>query len=259
MRGHPDSFHAGTRNLMAACLLWVAFATDASATGVEPARDLRVDPAPCLAAVLASDDERTVSVCSALVDDAKTAKADRIKALIVRAGAYERKEMIDRAIGDYDAVLQLDPALADIHNARGELWRKTGDLPRALADFAAAIRLKPDHAAAKANHRSMAQELERLGALKAVAGKPSFNCATARLKVERAICASPELADLDREVDGAYARAARDAISPSRARILRREQEAFIARRNAAFGRPGYDLRQAMKQRLRQLHAGEGS
>jgi uncharacterized protein len=44
--------------------------------------------------------------------------------------------------------------------------------------------------------------VERLGALKAVAGKPSFNCATARRKVEKAICANPELADLDREVSG---------------------------------------------------------
>ena len=45
------------------------------------------------------------------------------------------KDMIDRAITDYDSVLRLDPTLADIHNARGELWRKKGDLPKAVADF----------------------------------------------------------------------------------------------------------------------------
>ena len=44
------------------------------------------------------------------------------------------------------------PALADIHNARGELWRKKGDLPKAVADFAAAIKLNPEHIAARANH-----------------------------------------------------------------------------------------------------------
>ena len=121
----------------------------------------------------------------------KTVRADRIKALIARAGAYERKDMIDRAIADYDSVLRLDPSLADIHNARGELWRKKGDLPKAVADFAAAIKLNPDHVAARANHRALAQEAERLGALKAVSGKPSFNCATARRKVEKAICANP--------------------------------------------------------------------
>ena len=98
-------------------------------------------------------------------------------------------------------MLRLDPALADIFNARGELWRRKGDRPKALADFAAAIKLNPDHPAAKANHKSLAQELERLGALMAVAGKPSFNCATARRAVEKAICANPELADLDREIN----------------------------------------------------------
>ena len=165
------------RGIAAASLLWTAFAHAAFATGVEPAKDLQTDPAPCMAAVAANDDDKTISVCGALIDNEKTLRADRIKALIARAGAYDRKDMIDRAIDDYDGVLRLDPSQADVFNARGELWRKKGDRPKALQDFGAAIKLNPDHAAAKANYKSLAQELERLGALKAVAGKPSFNCA----------------------------------------------------------------------------------
>jgi hypothetical protein len=42
------------------------------------------------------------------------------------------------------------------------------------------------------------------------------------------------------------------------ARKLQREQEAFIARRNAEFGRPGYDLRQVMKARLREIVGADG-
>ena len=57
--------------------------------------------------------------------------------------------MIDRAIDDYSVVLRLDPTLADIYNARGELWRKKGDRPRALQDFGAALKLNPDQPAAK--------------------------------------------------------------------------------------------------------------
>ena len=251
-------FYSDIRKLVAASLLWIAFAQDASATGAEPVKDLRVDPALCLAAALARDDDKTVATCGALIDNAKTEKPDRIKALIARAAVYERKDMTDRAIADYDSVLRLDPALADIHNARGELWRKKGDLPKAVTDFAAAIKLNPDHITARANHRSLAQELERLGALKAVAGKPSFNCATARRKVEKAICANPELADLDREVHGSYVRATRESMTPRQARTLRREQEEFIARRNAAFGRPDYDLQKAMRQRLQRLNGIDG-
>ena len=246
------------RNLAIASALSAAFAASAFATGAEVTKDVQIDPAPCVAAAVAGDDDKTIAVCGPLIDNEKAVKADRINALIARGAAYDRKDMIDRAIADYDAALWLDPALADIFNARGELWRKKGDRPRALADFAAAIRLNPEHAVARANHRSMAQELERLGALKAVAGKPSFNCATARRRVEKAICANPELADLDREVYGSYVRAAGEGLTPIQSRTLRREQEEFIARRNASFGRPGYDLQKAMRGRLQKINGVDG-
>jgi len=232
----------------------------ARATGAEPATNPQADPAPCVAAAAANDADGIIAACGTLIDSAETAKPDRIKALIARAGAYDRKDQIDRAIGDYDTVLRLDPALADIFNIRGELWRKKGDRPRALQDFAAAIKLNSDHPAAKANYKSLAQELERLGAQMAVAGKPSFNCATARRPVQKAICANPELADLDREIDGVNTLVVRENAKVSRGagRALQRAQEEFIARRNASFGRPGYDLRKAMKERLQQLVGADG-
>src|ERR1700730_16776032 len=168
-------------NFVVASVLSIALSHGAIAAGAAPARDLLIDPAPCLAAAAAGDDnDRIVSTCGELIDNEKTVKADRVKALIARAGAFERKDMIDRAISDYDTVLRLDPALADIFNARGELWRKKGNRPRALADFGAAIKLNPNQAAAKANYKSLALEIERLGALLAVNNRPSFNCANAR-------------------------------------------------------------------------------
>ncbi|QDW42224.1 hypothetical protein FFI89_031945 [Bradyrhizobium sp. KBS0727] len=236
----------------------MAFAHGASATGVEPAKDLRIDPAPCVAAAAANDDDRTIGLCGALVDNDKTDKTDRIKALIARATAYGRKDMTDRAIGDYSVALQLDPSLAGTFNARGELWRKKGDRPKALADFGAALKLNPDHFVARANYKSLALELERLGALKAVAGKPSFNCATARRAVEKAICANPELADLDREINAANIRSLGEIQNPREKRALQREQEDFIARRNTEFGRPGYNLQQEMKKRLQELNGVDG-
>jgi hypothetical protein len=38
-------------------------------------------------------------------------------------------------------------------------------------------------------------------------------------------------------------------------RALQREQDEFLARRNASFGRSDYDLRRAMKERLEHLLA----
>jgi len=229
----------------------------AFAAAGEPAADPQTDPAPCIAAVAADDADNIIAVCGALIDNEKALRADRIKALIARAGAFARKDQIDRAISDDDTVLRLDPTLADVFNARGELWRQKGDRPKALADFGAALKLDPNHPTARGNYKSLAQELERLGALMAVYGKPSFNCATARRAVEKAICASPELANLDREINAANAKAVHDAAraGPRAGRALQREQDDFLARRNSAFGRPDYDLQKAMRERLDRLLA----
>jgi tetratricopeptide (TPR) repeat protein len=239
--------------------LSATFPHAARATGAEPPKDLPVDAAPCVAAATTNDDDKIIGICGALADNEKTPRPDRIKALTARAAAFERKDQVDRAIGDYDRVLSLDPALADIFNSRGELWRKKGDRPRALADFGAAIKLKPDHFAAKANYKSLALELERLGALMGMYGKPSFNCATAKRAVEKAICANPELANLDREINAVNTKVVRQATadSPRAGRALQREQDDFAAARDAGFGQPGYDLQTAMRERLDHLLAVE--
>ncbi len=91
----------------------------------------------------------------------------------------------------------------------------------------------------------------------AVAGKPSFNCGSAHRPVERAICASPDLADLDRQIDVLNSKLVRaaSAENPRAAHELQRQQADFIAQRNAAFGRPGYDLQKALRERLDHLLA----
>jgi len=243
------------RSAAVASIAWAVLPHGAFAVGTEQVAEPLVDPAPCFAAIAANDSDQIVGVCAMLIDNAKASKDDRLKALIGRAGAYAAKDMLDRAIGDYDMVLRLDATLADIFNARGELWRKKGDRRRAVADFGAALKLNPSHEAARANIRSVAVELERVGALLAINGKPSFNCATAKRAAEKAICANAELANLDREITAVNARVVRktNEESPRAGQALQREQEEFIAHRNAEFGRGGYDLPKAMQERFDHL------
>jgi tetratricopeptide (TPR) repeat protein len=228
----------------------VAFA----AATVEPTGE-QIDSAPCMTALASADDERIIAACNAMIESDKAAKSDRVKALIARAGAYDRKGEIDRAIGDYDTALALDPTLAEVFNSRGELFRRKGDRVHALSDFGTAVKLDPNHAAARANYKSLSLEIERIGAMMAVNNKPSFNCAAARRPVEKAICANPELANLDREINAVNTQAVRQAGrgNPRAGRAMQREQDEFLARRNADFGRPGYDLKQVLRDRLDHL------
>lgn len=237
----------------AVLLCALSLAAAQAATGGEPAGVIQVDVASCLAATAADDMDKAATACAAVIDHEKMAKEDLIKALIARAALYARHDQIDRAIADDSRAILLDPTLADIFNTRGELWLKKGDKPKAVQDFGAALKIDPNHEKAKANHKAMAREIERIGAQMAVAGKPSFNCARARRAVERAICGNRELADLDREIFASNALAIRQARNAGEAKALQREQDDFIAGRNAGFGRPGYDLKKAMQERLQRL------
>ena len=102
----------------------------------------------------------------------------------------------------------------------------------------------------------VAKEIERLGALAYQKNLPSFNCATARRSVEKAICGDPGLAQLDRNINDVFLRVIADAESDSHraALALTRQQRDFVDKRNASFGRRGYDLRQAMEERLEKLN-----
>jgi tetratricopeptide (TPR) repeat protein len=251
-------FMAMTASALVASL-WAALPGAALAAISEPTSDPKIDPAPCFAvAAVAADPDQVIASCGQVINYEKTPVPDRLRALLARAGAYVRKQQDDRAIADYDVALKLDPTLADIFNARGELWRKKGDRPRALADFGAAIKLNPQHPAARANYKLLAWEVERLGAQLAVNNKPSFSCGRAKRPVEKAICAEPALANLDREIDGANALAIHEAgRDTDRGRELQRRQDTFLATRNASFGRQGYDLQKAMQTRLQQLRGGD--
>ena len=249
-----------TDSMRPRCLIFavaVLLSPRLQATGADTGTVPPVDPAACVAAITANDDDKVGSDCGALIDNEKTAKPDRIRALIARAAVLARKDQLDRATADYGEALRLEPQ-ADLYNSRGELWWKRGDRPKALADFGAAIKLNPDHPAAKANYKRLAQELERLGALMAVAGKPSFNCAAARRPVEKAICASPDLGNLDRQINAVNVRVLREAHTPRERQAIAREQDEFLARRSADFGKPGYDLQKVMNERLQRLLGADG-
>ncbi len=195
---------------------------------------------------------------SAIADFSEAIKLRPTANFLTNQGdVYQAMKEYDRAIADYDAALKLDPRFERAYNNRGAAWRGKGDRARALQDYAEAVRLDPSDKTAADNHQAIALEIERLGSLAYQQTLPSFNCALARRPVEKAICTDPILAQLDHNMNDVYLRviASAQADSHRAALALTAQQRDFIAHRNASFGRPGYDLRQAMEARLDKLNS----
>jgi uncharacterized protein len=134
-----------------------------------------------------------------------------------------------------------------------------GDRAKALADYEATLRLDPGNENAADGRRTMKAEIARFGKetprpLTAPDTHPSFDCETARLAVEQTICADPQLGALDRQIADTYTRLVNNSGGRS-ADAMRRAQRNFVAARNAGFGKPGYDLRVALQQRLDALQS----
>jgi tetratricopeptide (TPR) repeat protein len=191
-------------------------------------------------------------------NEALRLKPDFAQAFSDRGAAWYFKGEYQKAIDDYSEAIRIEPNRARTYTNRGAAYRKKGDRVRALQDYAAAIRLDPGDKTAALNHKEIALEVERLGALMSQKNLPSFNCATAKRAVEKAICADPKLAWLDSEINGMFLRVVADQPTRRAALALTGQQRDFIAKRNASFGKRGYDLRVAMEARLKALTGVDG-
>ena len=183
----------------------------------------------------------------------------RVNFFTNRGDSYQFKGELGTALDDYNTALKLDPNFALAYNNRAVLYAKMGERAKALADYEAAVRLDPGNENAISGRRAMKAEIARVGGaapqpLHAPEAHPSFDCETATLAVERAICADPQLGALDHQIADAYSRLISNANGRS-ADTLRRAQRNFVAARNAGFRKPGYDLHMALQQRLDALQS----
>src|SRR5262249_32407747 len=174
-----------------------------------------------------------------------------------RGDSHQFKGELGAALADYDAALRLDPNFEMAYNNRAIVYKKMGDRTKALADYEAALRLDPGNENAANGRRIMKAEIAKFGSaaqrpLHAPEDHPSFDCGLARLPVEKAICADPQLGALDHQIADTYTRLINSKDSRA-ADALRREQRHFVAARNAGFGQRGYDLRVALQQRIEAL------
>src|SRR5262249_54160624 len=73
------------------------------------------------------------------------------------AAAYAAVGQLDRAIGDYDRALEVQPDYALGYFCRGGLYLAQGRYQQAIADYDAGIRLRPDYANSAITVRGVAR------------------------------------------------------------------------------------------------------
>ena len=176
----------------------------------------------------------------------------RANFLTNRGDAYQNKGEIDRAIDDYDRALKLNSGFTLAYNNRGAAYGRKGDLDRSIADYEQALRIDPQLDSAAENLAKARQKRDRRIEASTQSRLPTFDCATAKRAVEKAICSDPDLIRLDRDIDDAY-KAALGKLDRDGVARLRRDQRAFNARRNFAFGHPEYQLKRELERRLMTL------
>jgi len=104
---------------------------------VQKCHDLSGDPA--------------IEACTRAIASGQLSQGALANSYYNRGCEWRAKSEYDRAIADFDQVLQLDPNFVSAYNNRGVAWRGKGEYDRAIADYDQAIRLDPNHANAYYN------------------------------------------------------------------------------------------------------------
>jgi len=97
---------------------------------------------------------RRIAACTHMIEDPTEPAYNHSAAYFKRGNAWVAQHDYDRAIADYDQVINLDPSFADAYYNRGIVLFHKGADDRALADFDKAISLDPKDADAR-NHRGL--------------------------------------------------------------------------------------------------------
>src|SRR5919204_85830 len=76
-------------------------------------------------------------------DQAIRAEPGYARAYNVRGLVWRKKGNLDRALADFNNAIRVDPKYHFAYSNRGLIWQEKGDFDRAIADFGEVINLDP--------------------------------------------------------------------------------------------------------------------
>ncbi len=145
--------------MLRAVIAATALASSLLATSAQADRGADID-----GCVQESDVILRIESCTRIIKSGDLSGADLSWAFINRGLAYEQVRRPERALGDYNTALLLNPTDAVGFNNRGNVLARMGDLEGAVADHTRAIELNPDYVEAYYNRGA---DFEELGDLEA--------------------------------------------------------------------------------------------
>src|SRR4051794_12676533 len=138
------------RHLSVACCAAVLMAASATTARADDWDDCRTEVP-----------DKVMAGCTAVIEQHALKDEDLATAHRRRGNWYSRREMLDRAMADFESAVRLAPASADALIDRGSVHRRRGNLDQALADNARALELDPKNSSAflqRANLRAARNE-----------------------------------------------------------------------------------------------------
>jgi len=118
-----------------------------SALAIATLRAAAGDAETCADAKAGDAGAAVLDACSRLIDIEGLSAEERARAHVNRAAQHQLWNNNERALGDYDEAIRLDPGNTDAFFERGTMyWVYKRDYDRAVADFNELIRLAPQDA-----------------------------------------------------------------------------------------------------------------
>lgn len=125
------------------------------------AQQLTPDQSRCLNRGKAISPDEQIAGCTAVLQSDRTSAGNRAVAYTNRGIAYADKKDYDRAIGDFNDAIRINPNLAMAYNNRGSAVQSKGDFDRAIADYSEAIGIDPNYAVAYSNRGNLFEAKRR--------------------------------------------------------------------------------------------------
>ncbi len=104
------------------------------------------DATTAIKAMQRGDNAEALKFYTKALNSGELPTVDQATLVTMRGNIYHRTKDFDRAIADFSEAIRLNPQQASAYNNRANAWYQKTDYDRAIADYSEVLRLEPNSA-----------------------------------------------------------------------------------------------------------------